>query len=100
MSPLAILVRRKALRDIAEIRRWYRQIDLSLEERFRSDLEEALSRMEAHPLAYQVLHRNTRRMSLKSFPYNLYYCVQGTKLRVVAVVHNKRSPGIARARAE
>jgi len=100
MGSFRVLLRKKALRDIAEIRRWYRDIDPSLEERFRSDLQGSLSRVEAHPLSYQVVYQNTRRISLRKFPYNLYCCVQETLVRVVAVIHHKRNPAIARARAE
>jgi toxin ParE1/3/4 len=99
MAGFPVRLRRKALADIASTRAWYRKIDSTLEVRFVRSLNEAMDRLRAHSLAYQVLIRNTRRMSLKSFPYHIYYVVRDSKIFVVAVLHHRRDPHLAKERS-
>ena len=100
MNPLPIRLRRKALADIAEIRTWYRQIEASVEDRFVKDLNETLDRIQAFPFAYQVHYRETRRSNLARSPYGVYYLVKGSAIVILAVLHHKRDPRLARRRAE
>ena len=95
MESFTVRLRRRALADVGAIRRWYRGIDPSLEDRFVIELNETLDRMRQIPLAYQVIYRNTRRISLRKFPYNVYYLVQDPKVVVLAVLHQKRDPALA-----
>jgi len=80
MEPLTLWLRKNALADIRSIRMWYRKIDPSLEARFMKALNEALDRLQAYPFAYQVLYRNTRRISLKRFPYAVFYVIKPSKI--------------------
>lgn len=93
-------LRKKALADVRRIRSWYRKIDPALEERFLRSLNEGLDRIEAHPYAYQVIYKNTRRVFLVKFPYNVYYLIQDSKIIVLAVIHHKRNPELAQRIAE
>lgn len=100
MGSLTLRLRKKALGDIGSIRLWYRKIDPSLETRFRQALNEALDRIQAFPFAYQVVFRNTRRISLKRFPYSVLYVIQPPKISVLAVIHHKRDTALAQGISE
>jgi plasmid stabilization system protein ParE len=100
MSSFAVRLRRKALDDVGRIRNWYRKIDPVLEDRFVRSLNEGLDRIEAHPFGYQVIYRNTRRVLLNKFPYSVYYLIQDARVIVLAVIHHKRNPELARGVAE
>lgn len=100
MEGFEVRFRRKALTDVSRIRRWYGKIDPVLEERFVRSLNEGLDRMEAHPCAYQVVYRNTRRIILGKFPYSVYYLIQDSRIFVLAVIHHKRNPEFAQGIAE
>lgn len=100
MNRFTVRLRNKALGDIRQIRTWYRRIDPDLENRFVTALNQALDQIQDFPFAYQVLYRNTRRISLKKFPYGVYYLVQESRIIVVAVIHHKRNPALAQAISE
>jgi plasmid stabilization system protein ParE len=93
-------MRNKALDDVSRIRTWYRKIDPVLEDRFVRALNVGLDRIEAHPFGYQVVYRNSRRGLLDKFPYSIYYLIQDAIIIVLAVIHHKRNPVLARGSAE
>jgi plasmid stabilization system protein ParE len=100
MGNFPVRLRSKALADVSRIRNWYRKIDPSLEDRFVRSLNEGLDRIEARPFAYQILYRNTRRLQLDKFPYSVYYLIQDSCVIVLAVIHHKRNPELARKVSE
>jgi len=100
MDSFPIRLRKKALADVSRIRTWYRKIDPVLEDRFVRALNDGLDRIEAHPFGYQVVYRNTRRVILDKFPYSIYFLIQDTSVIVLAVIHHKRNPELARGIAE
>jgi len=100
MSGFTVRLRKKALADISRIRSWYGKIDPAQEDRFVRSLNAGLDRIVAHPFAYQVVYRNTRRVLLDKFPYSVYYLIQDANVLVLAVIHHKRNPELARGRAE
>ena len=59
-----------------------------------------MDRIEAHPFGYQVVYRNTRRVLLDKFPYSVYYLIQDAGVIVLAVIHHKQNPELARGIAE
>ncbi len=95
MEPFTVRIRRQALADVGAVRKWYRRIDTSLEDRFVIELNETLDRIHRMPFAYQVIYGSTRRVSLRKFPYNVYYLVQDPKIIVLAVIPQKRDPALA-----
>jgi plasmid stabilization system protein ParE len=100
MGSFSIRLRKKALDDVSRIRIWYRKIDPILENRFVHSLNEGLDRIKTNPFGYQVVYRNTRRMILDKFPYSIYYLIQDAIIIVLAVIHHKRNPELARGVAE
>ena len=100
MGSFTVRLRKKALADVSRIRTWYRKINPTLEDRFVRSLNEGLDRIEAHPFGYQVVYRNTRRVLLDKFPYSVYYLIQDASVIVLAVIHHKRNPELARGISE
>ncbi|MGB6690727.1 MAG: type II toxin-antitoxin system RelE/ParE family toxin [Terracidiphilus sp.] len=100
MGSFTVRIRKRALGDIDRIRSWYRNIDSSLEDRFVRALNEALDRVQEFPFIYQVAYRNTHKISLKKFPYAVFYLIQESRIIVLAVIHHKRNPALAQGAAE
>jgi plasmid stabilization system protein ParE len=100
MDRFLVQLRIKALDDVSRIRTWYRKIDPLLEDGFVRALNAGLDRIEAHPFGYQVVYRNSRRLILDKFPYSIYYLIQDAIIIVIAVIHHKRNPELARVIAE
>jgi plasmid stabilization system protein ParE len=96
MGAFTVRLRGKALADVSRIRKWYIEIDPTLEERFVRSLNEVLDRIEAHPFAYRVLYGNTRRAMLDKFPYSVFYLIQDSRIVVLAMIHHKRNPELAK----
>jgi plasmid stabilization system protein ParE len=100
MGSFSLRLRKKALADVSLIKTWYKKIDPLLEDRFIRSLNDGLNRIEAHPFGCQVVYRNTRRVILDKFPYSVFYLIQDMSVIVLAVVHHKRNPELARVIAE
>ncbi|MGH9606189.1 MAG: type II toxin-antitoxin system RelE/ParE family toxin [Terracidiphilus sp.] len=63
-------------------------------------MNEALDRIEANPFSSQVFYRNTRKVLLEKFPYGVFYVIKDTRIYIIAVIHHKRNPKLARRIAE
>jgi plasmid stabilization system protein ParE len=100
MGSFSLRLRNKALADVSRIRTWYKKIDPILEDRFVRALNDGLDRIEAHPFGYQIVYRNTLRVILDKFPYSVFYLIQDASVIVIAVIHHKRNPQLARVIAE
>lgn len=59
---------------------------------FADELEQALGLLIRFPELGQASSRNTRTLSLHSFPYSLIYRLQTDVIRVIAVAHHSRRP--------
>jgi plasmid stabilization system protein ParE len=77
-----------------------RRCEPHLEELFLVALNEGLDKIEAHPYAYQVIHRQTRRVLLRIYPYSVFYIIRTSRIAVLAVIHHKRNPELAQGIAE
>lgn len=66
--------------------------------RFTADVDEVLSRIQNHPLAWHALNRNYRRCHLRHFRYGVIYRIQGAQVVVYAIAHDRRRPGYWRNR--
>jgi toxin ParE1/3/4 len=86
MAQFTVRLRKKSIGDIWRVRNWYRKIDPVLEDRFVRDLNQALDRIGSAPLAYQVRQLNTRQISLKKFPYAVFYLVQNSRVVVLSFI--------------
>jgi toxin ParE1/3/4 len=100
MAQFTVRLRNGAIGDIGRIRTWYRKIDPVLEDRFVADLNQGLERIGSTPFAYHVRHLNTRQVSLRKFPYAVFYVVDGSRIVVLAVIHHKRDSALAQGVSE
>lgn len=81
--------------EIREAILWYEERRKGLGMEFFGELESAMARVVATPLACQVWTDDTRyrRMVLRRFPYLLFYEVRKDVIEFVAVAHSHRRPG-------
>lgn len=84
--------RPKALRELEEIHDWYESKETGLYRRFQLFLEETLERIAKVPLRSPVFHNEMRRISMKKFPYVVFYHIDNDVIVVVSVLHKRRSP--------
>jgi plasmid stabilization system protein ParE len=66
---------------------------------FLDEVSHTFGRIAEHPTRYALVHRLARRALLRRFPYATFYVARGERVFVLAVLHQRRSPRIARTRA-
>ena len=94
-----MILRPAATADIQEAYSWYEAQSAGLGREFRDAVDAALLLVAAAPRAFPILHRDTRRVLLRRFPYGLFYRLIGEQqIIVVACMHAKRSPRTWRSR--
>ena len=71
---------------------------MGLGEKFLERLDQAINQIAKSPLAARPVVEDVRRLMLRQFPFGLWYRVRESVL-VIACVHAKRSPAVARKRA-
>ena len=86
------LIRPAAAADIEEAFLWYELQQAGLGEEFLTAVQSALENIAAHPIRYPVVHRETRRVLLKRYPYGIFYRIYGELVVVVACMHARRDP--------
>lgn len=82
----------QAEKELEEIEKYYDDIRDELGDRFRDEIQLAISRILKRPQAWQPMTRSTRRCRLNSFPYGLVYMVEADEVRMIAVMHLHREP--------
>jgi len=78
--------------EFEEAERYYQRQAAYLGKAFRSEIRDALPRLQNWPLACAVEIGEIRRLTLSRFPYKLLYSVESDYIYVVAVAHQHREP--------
>jgi plasmid stabilization system protein ParE len=82
-----------AEKELEDVENYYDGISEDLGDRFRAEIESALSRIIKLPNAWQPLTKTVRRRRLIDFPYGIVYRVKTDEIRILAVMHLHREPG-------
>ena len=85
-----VLVRGKAKADIRRAAKWYEYQREGLGKEFVGEVDAAISRIQANPEQYELIHREIRNAVLRRFPYGVFYRIQTVKISVFAFLHLKR----------
>ena len=96
MKPL--ILRAAAAADIEEAYGWYETQRAGAGDEFLAVIQEAIEALRAHPEAAPVVHRDTRRLLVRRFPYGLFYRLVEGQVVVVACFHAKQAPRVRRPR--
>jgi plasmid stabilization system protein ParE len=89
---IKIVVRRGAARDIQQAHDWYENEQSGLGNEFLDEIGACLARIEQHADRYAFVYRDVKRAIVERFPYSVYFRVRSKEVRVIAVVHQRRSP--------
>ena len=80
----------RANRHVAGAFEWYEQQRAGLGSEFLSAVDEAIELLQQMPELGHVVHRDLRRLSLRRFPYVIYYRITGSSVRIRACLHERR----------
>ena len=90
--------RAAAAADVEEAYRWYEGQRRGLGDEFLASVQAALDSILDHPEVAPILHKGTRRLLVRRFPYGVHYRLVKGQVVVVACFHAKRNPRVWRTR--
>ena len=93
------IVRPLAEADLEQAANWYDEEQAGLGSRFLSDVDQVFERIRERPQQFPVVSGDIRRALLHTFPYAVYFRETGETIRVLAVLHLRRRPGLWRVRS-
>ncbi len=93
-----LFLRPEAEDDLARARNWYNQQRNGLGEEFLQAAEAVFERIVDQPDLYAIVHRDVRRVTMRRFPYVVYYVASSDSIEIIAVLHGARDPGVWRSR--
>jgi len=87
---LELVVEPSAARDIADADAHYAQFGKA--DAFLSAIDNVFEQLTSMPLMYPAVHGDVRRALLRRFPFSVFFIVEGSRVFVLAVHHQRRDP--------
>ncbi len=72
---------------------WYLARSVRAADRFEAAVERAIEYVSTFPEASPLCDDRHRYYALRRYPYGLVYRVDGDRVRVIAITHNRQLPG-------
>ena len=91
---MRLVLRLLAKRDLREAFDWYEERRPGLGQAFLASIDETLISIQEQPKIYPRVDPEIRRAATNTFPFGVFYRIDGETIRIVAVLHNARSPEI------
>jgi toxin ParE1/3/4 len=88
----SVIFTQAARAELIEAQDWYEGEATGLGRRFRQAVDDLMERMSDSPRQFPIVFKNVRRALLRSFPYSLFFVVEGDDLTVIACFHASRDP--------
>ena len=86
-----ILIESSASLEIEEAAKWYEAQQIGLGIEFVLEIDIAITKVQENPKLYFKSYRGIRRALLHKFPYAIYFVINDTKPRILAVLHQASS---------
>ncbi|MYN29668.1 type II toxin-antitoxin system RelE/ParE family toxin [Duganella levis] len=78
--------------DVINAVKWYEGQRSGLGARFYAEVNRVAALAAASPSRYPIIQADIRRISLRGFPYSVYFRAEAARLVVLAVFHTRRNP--------
>lgn len=89
---LALRLREEAIADLQGAASWYESQRPGLGTEFLDSASATFQRIAGRPMAYPVVHRETRRALMQRFPFAVFFRGEAEFIVVFAVMHASRHP--------
>ena len=89
----AISLHEEADAETVRIAMLYNREEPGLGFEFLEELDRALQLPRGNPKACPEVYKGIRRLTMRRFPYSIYYVEESQRLRVLSVAHNRQKPG-------
>lgn len=97
MKPIRIAA--VAIDELRDAESWYEGRGPGLGKRLVLAVDRVLDDITERPSRFPVVHRDIRRALARPFPYGVFFRDMDQFVRVIAIVHLHRHPGIWRRRS-
>ena len=94
-----LVVSPEAEADIEKAFEWYEDRGEGLGRDFVLEARFSIKTIAERPLSYPISRGNTRRILLDRFPYSVFYTVVEDVVKVIACIHQRRSPRVWKSRS-
>ena len=84
--------RDRAIHEAQEAHDWYEARSKGTGERFIAELDEHINFVQGRPNGYPKWRAQYRKVTMIIFPYKVIYRVEGDRVIIFSVFHNKRDP--------
>jgi toxin ParE1/3/4 len=84
--------------EIAEAIDWYESKSAGLGGSLLEEIQRLRTRLATNPFQFPLIHRESRRASLRRFPHILIFLVEDREVRLLAFFHTRRNPERWRSR--
>ena len=98
-APVAPLTHPVRLSALQQAREWHDAREPGLGDQFLQRVNETMARIGQNPHQYPTIIEDVRRANLRQFKYGIWYRVKVDGSVVVACLHLRQQPEIAKARA-
>ena len=95
---LAIAFRRASRAEFLEAAARYETQRPNLGAEFIGEVERCITLAAEQPQLYAVVHKDSRRVTARRFPYSIYFRAERHRIVVLAVFHGSRDPRLWRSR--
>jgi plasmid stabilization system protein ParE len=82
----------QARAEYTEAVEWYAEQTPGLEKRIRADFNAVRTRIARNPQHFPIALRDTRRASLRDFPYIVIFRIAADAVQILAFFHTSRDP--------
>lgn len=89
----SISLHEEANAELVQIATCYNREEPGLGFEFLEEFDESLQLPRGNPKACPEVHNGVRRLTMRRFPYSIYYVEEPRRLRVLSVAHNRQKPG-------
>lgn len=89
----AISLHDEAEAELVWIATYYNREEPGLGFDFLEEFDRAVQLPRGNPKAGPDVYNGVRRLTMRRFPYSIYYVEEPRRLRVLAVAHNRQKPG-------
>jgi len=94
MTPPPLSVSPQAEKEAQKAAQWYERETSGLGVAFLEVVGRTLELLAERPLLFPVVYRDVRRALVKRFPYGIFFRLRPNQIRVIAIVHLARDPGV------
>ena len=93
MTGYSIEISPAAERGITDAVQWYRSKSPTAADLFTSIVFDSLETLSHSPLSWaKISDKGLRKFVLPRYPYSLFFTVQGSTVKIMAVAHHRRAP--------